>query len=105
MGLWPFGKRVQELSEELHRELLKTFGIGSEDAEGMRYVAKRGKLGNGRVNRVCIFNPTVLSGPELASASYEKLMTLKKGLLFTGHVTEGTEFASRMVFLSDQRAA
>ena len=100
MRLWPFGKRVRELSEELHRELLKTFGIESEDASTMRYVAKRVRLGSGQVNRVCIFNPTILSGPELASANYEKLMTLK-GLLFTGHIIEGTQSSNAMVVLND----
>ena len=104
MRLWPFGKRVRELSEELHRELLKTFGIESEDASTMRYVAKRVRLGSGQVNRVCIFNPTILSGPELASANYEKLMTLNKGLLFTGHIIEGTQSSNAMVVLNDQRA-
>ena len=103
MRLWPFGKRVRELSAELQYELLRTFGVGNKDAASMRYVAKRGRLGNGRVNRVCIFNPTDLSGPELASASYEKLMTLNKGLLFTGHIVEDTAFANRMVVLHDQR--
>ena len=104
MGLWPFGKRVRELSEELHRELLKTFGIESEDTAAMRYVAKRVRLGSGHVNRLCIFNPTVLAGPELASANYENLMTLNKGLLFTGHIIESTASSNAMVVLNDQRA-
>ena len=36
----------------------------------MRYVAIRGRLGTGQVNRVFIFNPAMLSHLELASASY-----------------------------------
>ncbi len=106
MRLWPFGKRVRELTQELRRELLKTFGIGSEDATTMRYVAKRGKLGNHQVNRVCIFNPSVLSVLELASANYEKLMALNKGLLFTGHIMKAPEgMSASLVILHDQRAA
>ena len=104
MRLWPFGKRVQELSKELSQELLKKFGIESEDAVAMRYVAKRGRLGSGQVNRVCIFDPAVLSAPELASANYEKVMTLNKGLLFTGHVMKSPEFTNaNVVVLHDRR--
>ena len=70
MKLWPFGKQVHELSQELRRELLNKFSIASGDAAAMRYVAKRGRLGTGQVNRVFIFNPAMLSHLELASASY-----------------------------------
>ena len=88
------------------QELLKTFGIASEDAEEMRYVAKRGRLASGQVNRVCIFNPAVLSVPELASANYERLMTLDKGLLFTGHIMKSPEFSNAdLVVLHDRRGA
>ena len=105
MGLWPFGKRIRELSEELRRELLKTFSVQSEDSAAMRYVAKRGRLGSGQVNRVCIFNPAVLSGTELAAGTYESLMALKKGLLFTGHIMKGPESSNmNVVVLYDQRA-
>ena len=105
MGLWPFGKQIRDLSEELRRELLKTFSIQSEDAAAMRYVAKRGRLGSGQVNRVCIFNPAVLSGTELAAGTYESLMALKKGLLFTGHIMKGPDYSNmNVVVLYDQRA-
>ncbi len=105
MGLWPFGKRIRELSDELRRELLKTFSVQSEDSAAMRYVAKRGRLGSGQVNRVCIFNPAVLSGTELAAGTYESLMALKKGLLFTGHIMKGPESSNmNVVVLYDQRA-
>ena len=105
MGIWPFGKRIRELSEELRRELLKTFGVESEDAAAMRYVSRRGRLGTGQVDRVCIFNPAVLSGPELASANYENLTALNKGLLFTGHIMKGPEYSNtNVVVLYDQRA-
>ena len=104
MGLWPFGKKIRELSDELSRELLKTFGIESHDAAEMRYVSKRGSLGTGQVNRVCIFNPAVLSGTELAAGTYESLMALKKGLLFTGHIMKGPENSNTSVIvLYDQR--
>ena len=56
MGQWPFGNRVQGLSRELRGELLNKFGIPPEDAAAMRYVSKKGRLGSGHVNRVCIFN-------------------------------------------------
>ena len=105
MGLWPFGKKIRQLSDELSRELLKTFGIESEDTAAMRYVSRRGRLGTGQVNRVCIFNPAVLSGTELAAGSYETLMALKKGLLFTGHIMKGPENSNtNVVVLYDQRA-
>lgn len=105
MKLWPFGKQVQELSQELRRELLSTFGIASEDTAAMRYVSKRGRLGTGHVNRVYIFNPAALSAQELASASYENLTALNKGLLFTGHIMKGPETSrSNMVVLYDKRA-
>ncbi len=104
MRLWPFGKRVHSLSKELLEELLKKFGIGSEDAVAMRYVAKRGRLGSGQVNRVCIFDPAVLSTLELASANYERVMTLNKGLLFTGHIMKSPEFSNaNVVVLHDRR--
>ena len=86
MKLWPFGKRVRELSEDLRAELLKTFEIESEDTADLRFVSERGRLGNELVNRVCIFDPAALSGPELSSASYKSLTALNKGLLFTGHI-------------------
>jgi hypothetical protein len=105
MGLWPFGKKIRQLSDELSRELLKTFGIESEDTAAMRYVSRRGRLGTGQVNRVCIFNPAVLSGTELAAGTYESLMALKKGLLFTGHIMKGPENSNtNVVVLYDQRA-
>ena len=105
MGLWPFGKQVHELSQELRRELLNTFSIASEDAATMRYVSKRGRLGTGNVNRVFIFNPAMLSQLELASANYESLTTLKKGLLFTGHIMTGQPTSkANLVVLSDKRA-
>lgn len=105
MGLWPFGKKIRQLSDELRRELLKTFGIESEDTAAMRYVSRRGRLGTGQVNRVCIFNPAVLSGTELAAGTYESLMALKKGLLFTGHIMKGPENSNtNVVVLYDQRA-
>ena len=105
MGLWPFGKKIRQLSDELRRELLKTFGIESDDTAEMRYVSQRGRLGTGQVNRVCIFNPAVLSGTELAAGTYESLMALKKGLLFTGHIMKGPENSNtNVVVLYDQRA-
>ena len=104
MGLWPFGKKIRGLSDDLRRELLKTFGVESDEAAQMRYVSKRGRLGTGQVNRVCIFNPAVLSGTELAAGTYESLMALKKGLLFTGHVMKGPENSNTsVVVLNDQR--
>ena len=106
MKLWPFGKQVQELTKELHQELLKTFGIETKDAAGMRYVSKQGKFGSNPVNRVCIFNPSVLSAPELASANYENLMASNKGLLFTGHIMKAPKFSKEsVIFLYDKRTA
>ena len=105
MKLWPFGKQVQELSRELILELSKTFGVASQDAAEMRYVSKRGRLGTGQVNRVFIFNPAVLSAAELASASFETLTALNKGLLFTGHIMKGHEASKgNLVVLYDKRA-
>ena len=105
MKLWPFGKQVQELSQELRRELHNTHGIGSEDSAAMRYVSQRGRLGTGNVNRVYIFNPAALSDVELASANYDKLTALNKGLLFTGHIMKGSEtMKSNLVVLYDKRA-
>lgn len=106
MKLWPFGKQVQELTKELRQELLETFGIETEDIAAMRYVSKQGKFGGEQVNRVCIFNPSVLSGSQLASANYENLMTLNKGLLFTGHIIKAPKFSKmNVVFLYDKRTA
>lgn len=106
MKLWPFGKQVQELSRELSLELSKTFGVASQDAAEMRYVSKRGRLGTGHVNRVFIFNPAVLSAAELASATFDSLTALNKGLLFTGHVMKGHEASKgNLVVLYDKRAA
>ena len=105
MKLWPFAKPVQQLSQELRRELLNTFGIAAEDSAAMRYVSKRGRLGTGHVNRVYIFNPTALSDLELASANYQNLTALNKGLLFTGHIMKGHEMSkSNVVVLYDKRA-
>lgn len=105
MRLWPFGKRARKLSDQLRIELLRTFGVESDDSDMMRYVSKRGKLGSGPVTRVCIFNPAMLSAPELAACSYDKMMTLNKGLLFTGHILERIEFSSAdSVILYDRRA-
>ena len=104
MKLWPFGKQVNELSQELRRELLNTFGVAAEDAAAMRYVSKRGRLGTENVNRVYIFNPTALSEGELATANYEKLTALNRGLLFTGHIMKGHETSkSNVVVLYDKR--
>ena len=106
MKLWPFGKRVRELSEDLRAELLKTFQIESEDTAAMRFVSERGRLGNEQVNRVCIFDPAALTGPELASASYESLTALKKGMLFKGHIMRPPPSSNQnMVVLNDERAA
>ena len=105
MKLWPFSKKVQELSQELRGELSKTFGVVAEDAAKMRYVSKRGRLGTGNVNRVCIFNPAVLSAPELAAANYQNVAALKSGLLFTGHIMKGPETSKmNLVILYDKRA-
>ena len=104
MRLWPFGNGVRKLTKELRSELLEKFKINADDASDMRFVNKRGKISSGPVNLVCIFNPGLLSGAELASASYEKLMALNKGLLFTGHVIKGTEYSGAIVILHDQRA-
>lgn len=105
MKLWGFGKQVQELSQELRRELHKTFKIELADSAAMRYVSKKGRLGTGNVNRVYIFNPAALSATELASANYENLKTLNKGLLFTGHIMKGHETSKgNLVVLYDRRA-
>lgn len=105
MGLWPFGTRIHKLSDELRRELLKTFEIEAEDTAAMRYAAKPGRLGNERINRVCIFSPTALSDPELASANYENLMILNKGMLFTGHMMKAPASSNaELVVLHDKRA-
>ena len=106
MKLWPFGNPVHQLSQELRRELLSAYGITGEDAEGMRYVSKRGRLGTGHVNRVYIFNPAALSNQELADANYENLTASNKGLLFTGHIMKGPEASkSNVVVLYDKRPA
>ena len=66
----------------------------------------RPRLGNEQVNRVCIFDPAALSGPELASASYESLTALNKGMLFTGHIMRPALSSNQnMVVLHDKRAA
>ncbi len=85
--------------------MLNKFSIASEDAGAIRYVAKRGRLGTGHLNQVFIFDPAMLSHLELASANYEYLTTLKKGLLFTGHIMKGHETSkANLVVLSNQRA-
>ena len=104
MRLWPFGNGVRKLSKELRKELQQKFRINSDDAEEMRFVNKRGKISSGPVNLVCIFNPGLLSSAELSSANYEKVMSLNKGLLFTGHIIKGTEYSGAVVILHDQRA-
>jgi len=104
MRLWPFGNGVRKLSKELRKELLEKFNINSDDAAEMRYADKRGKISSGPVDLICIFNPSLLSDAELASANYKKLMDLNKGLLFTGHVIKGTEFSGAVFMLHDQRA-
>ncbi len=86
-------------------ELLNKFGIPPEDAAAMRYVSMEGRLGSGHVNRVCIFNPSMLSAPAMAGATYEGLMTLRKGLLFTGHIMKSPEAqTASVVLLNDQRS-
>ena len=105
MRLWPFKTGARGLSEELRRALFTMFGVESEDTETMRYVTKRGKFANGPVNRVCIFNPATLSGPELAACSYDSLISLNKGLLFTGHIFNKTDDAKANVVLNDMRAS
>jgi hypothetical protein len=88
----------------MRHELLGKFGIESEATEMMRYVAKRGKLGTGPVTRICIFTPAMLTAAELAACTYDKLMALDKGLLFTGHILERIEFSSAdSVILYDRR--
>ncbi len=83
---------------------MRTFGIESADTDLMRFVNKRGKLGGGEVNRVCIFDPGVLSGPELAACSYDNLMSQNKGLLFTGHILKGPQFSeANSIVLYDKR--
>lgn len=106
MKLWPFGKQVQKLTKELAQELTKTFGIETQDTVAMRYVSKRGRFGSDQVNRVCIFNPSVLSAPELADANYENVLASKKGLLFKGHIMKAPKFSKdNVIFLYDQRLA
>ncbi|MCE2457717.1 MAG: hypothetical protein J4G14_07855 [Dehalococcoidia bacterium] len=105
MRLWPFAKRARKLTNQLQHALLMKFGVQAGDSFDMRYVSKRGRLGSGPVTRVCIFNPTLLSAPELAKCTYENLMDLGKGLLFTGHILESIEFSSAdSVILYDRRA-
>ena len=105
MRLWPFAKRARKLSDQLQYALLTNFEVESKDSDTMRYVSKRGRLGSGPVTRVCIFNPTLLSAPELAKCTYDNLMELGKGLLFTGHILNGIEFSSAdSVILYDHRA-
>ena len=105
MKLWPFGKRAQELSIELRRALYRTFGVESVESDKMRFVAQRGKLGGGPVDRVCIFDPGLLTAPELARCNYSNVMTGNKGLLFTGHILKGPQFSeSNSIVLYDQRA-
>ena len=56
-------------------------------------------------SRLLHFNPSMLSAPELAGATYEGLMTLKKGLLFTGHIMKSPEAqTASVVLLNDQRS-
>ena len=104
MKLWPFGSSVHKLSKEMRRELLDKFEVNADDAAGMRYVDKSGRISSGPVKLICIFNPDRLSSLELSSANYENLMTLNKGLLFTGHVIKKTQFTGPVVMLHDQRA-
>ena len=99
MKLWPFKTGARGLSEELRGALFTMFGVESADAEPMRYVTKSGKFANVPVNRVCIFNPATLSGPELAACSYDSLISLNKGLLFTGHIFKKTDNAKANVIL------
>jgi hypothetical protein len=106
MKLWPFRKEARELSEELRGALFTMFGIGSKDAESMLYVDKRDRLGGQRISRVCVFDPASLTVPELAAISYDNLMNLNKGLLFTGHVFEGANSRREgTIALDDRRAA
>ena len=107
MKFWPSKKGAIDLSEELRGALFTMFGVESKDTAPMRYVSKSGRLGSGRVNRVCIFDPATLSGPELAGCNYESMMNLNKGLLFTGHVLAGSQNTAGegMAFLYDQRVS
>jgi hypothetical protein len=46
----------------------------------------------------------MLTAAELAACTYDKLMALDKGLLFTGHILERIEFSSAdSVILYDRR--
>ena len=69
--------------------MLKTFGVASQDATEMRYVSQRGRLGAGNVNQVFIFDPDALSNLEMASANFQNLTALDKGLLLNGHIMKG----------------
>ncbi len=104
MRFWPFGNGVHKPSKEMTQQLFEKFDINSEDAAELRYVDKKGKISSGPVNFVCVFDPTALSADELSSANYENLMSLDKGLLFTGHIIKSTEFTGAVVILHDQRA-
>ena len=85
--------------------MLKTFGVASQDAAEMRYISQRGRLGAGNVSRVLIFNPDALSDLELASANFQNLTALDKGLLFNGHIMKGHESSpGNLAVLYDRRA-
>ncbi len=85
--------------------MLKTFGVTSQDAAEMRYVARQGRLGAGNVNRVFIFNPDAPSDLELASANFQNLTALDKGLFFNGHIMKGHESSpGNLAVLYDRRA-
>ncbi len=106
MKFWQSGNKARELSEDLLWALSTMFGVGSEDAKSMLYVDKRDKHGGQRVNRVCVFSPATLTVPELAACNYDNLMDMNKGLLFTGHIFEGTNpRGTGAVVLTDQRAS
>ena len=75
MNIWPFLKnRALQLSKELREELLSKFGVASEVADAMRYVAKRSKFSGLPAKLVCIFDQATLPAVELAACTYDRMM-------------------------------
>jgi hypothetical protein len=109
MKFLPFLKKnkVLQLTEELREVLLSKFGIQSDVADDLRFVTKRGKYAGQSVRLVCIFNKARVQVSELASCTYDKMMSNKGDLLYAGHIGRVGSFETKgsSVYLQDLAAS
>ena len=98
---WRFGKGGgRGVTPEMQKVLSSQFHLDSEVTAKLQFVHKQGKYAGRSVRHICIFDPTVVLGPDNLSVTFDEVVNQQAGVLYVGYIEkDGT------VFLSSKRAA